>query len=67
MIDLKPGFGLPLVYHLMQQGVLDLGPGVPRDVTPADGNAEGAAGPDLHRELAQPGAHAAREPDRDLA
>ncbi len=67
MIDSKPGFGLPLVYHLMQQGVLDLGPCVPRDVTPADGNIECAAGPDLHRELPQAGAHAAREPDRDLA
>ncbi len=67
MIDSKPGFGLPLVYHLMQQGVLDLGPCVPRDVTPADGNVECAAGPDLHRELAEAGAHAAREPDRDLA
>lgn len=66
MIDSKPGFGLPLVYHLMQQGVLDLGPRVSRDVTPADGDTQWAAGPDLHRELTQAGAHSAGEPDLDL-
>jgi len=67
MIDPKPGFGLPLVHHLVQHGMLDLGPCVPRDVTPADGDIEWAAGPDLNRELTQAGAHAAGEPDRDLA
>jgi hypothetical protein len=66
MIHSKPGFGLPLVHHLVQQGVLDLGPWVPRDVTPTDGDIERAAGLDLDRELAQTGAHAARKPDRDL-
>jgi hypothetical protein len=67
MIDAKPGFGLPLVYHLVQQGMLDLGPCMPRDVTPADGDIEWASGPDVNGELTQAGAHAAREPDRDLA
>jgi len=67
MIHSKSGLGLPLVYHLVQQGVLDLGPCVPRDVTPADGDIEWAAGPDLNRELTQAGTHAAGEPDRDLA
>jgi hypothetical protein len=39
---------------------------VPRDVSPADGDIEGAAGSDLDSELTQASAHAAREPDRDL-
>jgi hypothetical protein len=67
VIDPKPGLSLPLVYHLVQQGVLDLGPCMPRDVAPADGDIEWAAGPDFHCELAKAAAHAAREPDRDLA
>jgi hypothetical protein len=67
MIDSKPGFGLPLVYHLVQQGVLHLGPCVPCDVTSADRDIERSAGPDLDGQLTQPGAHAAGEPDRDLA
>jgi hypothetical protein len=66
MIDPEPGLGLPLVNHLVQQGMLHLAPGMPRDVTPADGDIDGLAGPDLNRELTQPGAHAARKPDRDI-
>ena len=66
MIDANPGLGLPLMYHLVQQRVLDLLPCVPRDVTTADGDIERAAGPDLDCQLTQPGAHAAGEPDGDL-
>ncbi len=66
MIDLKPGLRLPLVDHLMQQRVLNLAPRVPRDVAAADGNTEWTSGSDLHRELTEAGAHAARYPDRNL-
>ena len=59
MIDSQPGFGLPLVHHLVQQGMLDLAPGVAGDVTPADGDIDWPAGPDLDRKLTQPGAHPA--------
>jgi hypothetical protein len=67
VIDSKPGFGLPLVYHLVQHRMLDLGPRMPRDVAAADGDIEWQAGPDLDRQLTQPGAHARREADRNLA
>jgi len=36
MIDDAAGFVLPLVYHLVQQGVQRLGPAVPAQVAPAD-------------------------------
>jgi hypothetical protein len=66
MIDSKPGLGLPLVHHLVQQRVLDLCPTVPGDMLPAQGELERTAGPDIHGELSQPAAHSAGEPDRDL-
>jgi hypothetical protein len=34
---------------------------------PADRDFQWLAGPDLYRQLTQPGAHAAGQPDRDLA
>jgi hypothetical protein len=37
--------------HLVQQGMLDLAPGMPSDVTPADGDIDWLAGPDLNCEL----------------
>ena len=49
----------------MQHGVLDLGPGVPREVMPAEGDLLDLPGAAVHRELAQPGAHPAGQPDRD--
>ena len=63
MIDPKPGLGLPLMDHLVQQGVLHLGPRVPCEMAPADGDAKRAAGADLHCQLSQAGAHPAREPN----
>jgi hypothetical protein len=59
VIDAKSALGLPLMHHLMQHGVLDLGPRVPDDVTPADDDIQWAPRSDFHRELSQPGAHAA--------
>jgi hypothetical protein len=55
------------MHHLVQQRVLDLGPTVPGDVPAAQGELHRPAGPNVHRELAQPAAHAAGEPDRDLS
>jgi hypothetical protein len=43
MIDPKPGLGLPLVNHLVQHRVLDLGPGMSCDVPAADGDFQGLA------------------------
>jgi hypothetical protein len=47
--------------------MLDFRPCVPRDMTPADGDIQRPAGSDLDRELTEAGAHAAGEPDGDLA
>ena len=66
MIDSKPGLRLPLVYHLVQQRMLDLSPTVPGDMLPAQGELDRPAGPDIHGELPQPAAHPAGEPDRNL-
>jgi hypothetical protein len=66
MIDRQSRFRLPLMHHLVQHGVLDLGPWVPSDVPPAYAQLERPAGADVHRELPQPGTHAARKPDPDL-
>jgi hypothetical protein len=50
----------------MQHRVLDLGPRMSCQVPAADRDLQRPAGPDLHRQLTQPGAHAAREADRNL-
>jgi len=47
--------------------VLDLGPGVPGDVPPAQAQLEWPAAPDVHGELAQPAPHPAGESDLDLS
>jgi hypothetical protein len=60
MIDPEAAFRLPLVHHLMQHGVLDLGPRMSCQVPAANGDLQRPAGPDLHRQLTQPGAHAVR-------
>jgi hypothetical protein len=59
--------GLPLVHHLVQHGVLDLGPWVPGDVTSTQCDVDWPAGLDVDRELAQPSLHPRREPNLDLA
>jgi hypothetical protein len=66
MIDAQAALRLPLVHHLVQHRMLYLAPWMSRKVPAADGDLEGPTGPDLHRELAQAGAHAAGKPDRDL-
>jgi hypothetical protein len=53
--------------HLVQQCVLHFGPGVAEDVPPADRDLQWMAGPDIHAQLAEPGPHAPREPDRQSA
>jgi hypothetical protein len=67
MIHSQPRLGLPLVHHLMQQGVLDLGPRVPIEVSPAHTDFFCPASHKVHRELAQAALHPAGDPNRDLA
>ena len=67
MIDPEPTLRLPLVHHLVQHRVLDLGPRVSGEVPAADRDLQRLAGANLHCQLTQPGAHAAGQPDRDLA
>ena len=67
MIDPESALRLPLVHHLVQHGVLDLRPRMTGQVPPADCDLQRLAGPDIHRQLAEPGAHAAGQPERDLA
>jgi hypothetical protein len=67
MIDPEPGLRLPLVHHFMEHGVLDLWPRMSSQVTSADRNLQRPPGPDLHRQLTQPGPHPARKADRNLA
>jgi hypothetical protein len=55
------------VDHLVQHGVLDLGPRMAEDVAAADGDLGGTAGPEVHGELTQPGPHPAGQPDRNGA
>lgn len=57
---------LPLVNHLMQQRVLDLGPPVTPNVPPADGDLAGRATA-ARGELTETLAHAARKPECDRA
>ena len=66
MIDSEPVLGLPLVHHLVEHRVLDLGPRVPSEVPAADRDLQWLPGPDFHGQLAQPGAHAAGQPDRNF-
>ena len=67
VVDLAPGLGLPLVDHLVQHGVLDLAPRVVGEVSAAQRNLDRLPGAEVDAHLTQAGAHAAREPDRDLA
>ena len=64
VVHRETGLRLPLMHHLVQQGVLHLGPGVAGDVATADGDLHRSPGSDLHAQLAEPRPHPAREPDR---
>ena len=61
----QPGLGLPLVHHLVQHGVLHLGPRMAQQVAAADRDLERPAGVEVDGQLAEPGAHPAGETDRD--
>jgi hypothetical protein len=67
VVDPESALRLPLVYHLVQHRVLDLGPRVTSEVPAADRDLQRLAGSDLHRQLTEPGAHAAGQPDRNFA
>ena len=67
MIDLHPGFRLPLVYHLVKQRMLHFRPVVSPDVVSADANFPRLAGLGIYRQLTQSALHPARETDRDIA
>ena len=67
MVDRKTGLRLPLMHHLVQNRVLDFRPRVAQDMTPADGDLGGPTGAEVYRQLSEPGAHPAGDPDRDGA
>ena len=67
VIDPEPTLRLPLVHHLVQHCMLDLGPRMSSQVPATDRDLERLAGPDLHCQLTQPGAHAAGQSNRNLA
>jgi hypothetical protein len=66
MIDRQPGLCLPLVYHLVQQSMLDFRPAVAGDVPTTNRQFHRTASPDVHRELTQPPLHPARQSDRNF-
>ncbi|MEP7345411.1 MAG: hypothetical protein ABI877_09090 [Gemmatimonadaceae bacterium] len=59
-------FVLPLVHHLVGERFDGAGPAIPLQVATCDGDLRGLISTP-GREVAEPGAHAARDPDRDLA
>jgi hypothetical protein len=67
VIHAEAVFGLPLVHHFVEHGVLDLGPGVPRDVSAAQRDLGHLAGLEVNGKLTQAALHPAGEPDRYLA
>jgi hypothetical protein len=67
MVDRKTGLRLPLMHHLVQNRVLDFRPRVAKDMTPADGDLGGPTGCEVYRQLSEPGAHPAGDPDGDGA
>ena len=66
MIDRKPVHGLPLMYHLVQHGMLDLGPCVAGDMPAAQRDLGSHSGPAVDRELSQAPLHSTGEPNRDF-
>src|SRR3954454_5612199 len=62
MVDLLAGLSLPLVHHLVQQGVLDLAPIMPPDVSPTHTDFFGL--PVLvHHQLTETALHPAGKPN----
>jgi hypothetical protein len=67
VIHRDTGLGLPLVHHLVQQGMLDLCPEVPGDMAAADRDLQRPASSKVHAQLTKPGPHPPGEPDREAA
>lgn len=65
MIDLQALFVLPLMHHLVQQGVSSLVPSVAPDMPPTDNDFRGVATLTAPRVVAEPAAHPARDPNRN--
>src|SRR5688500_15450158 len=65
VIDGEPALVLPLVHHLVKQGVHGLVPSITTDVPPADYDLGPAALLAAEDVVAQPAFHAARHPDRN--
>ena len=64
MIDGETILCLPLMDHLVEHGVLDFSPGMPLDVTPAQGDLGGLSRPAVDGQLTQAPLHSAGEPNR---
>jgi hypothetical protein len=67
MIDRQTGLRLPLVHHLVQHGVLHLGPRVPGHVPPAQGDLERVPVPEIDAELPQAAPHPPRKANGYIA
>ena len=67
MVNTQSGFRLPLMHHLVQHRLLDLGPGMPGEMPPAQPDLERIAGLQIDGELPQAGAHPAGQPNGNLA
>ena len=63
MVHRQAGFGLPLMHHLVQQGVLYLFPRMPGEVPAAYAYFLGSVGVVLQYQLSQPSAHPAGQAD----
>jgi hypothetical protein len=63
VVHRQPTLGLPLMYHLVEKGVLHLTPGVPGYMSPADPYLLRPALVRLHDQLAEAGAHPAGQSD----
>src|SRR5207244_176010 len=56
---------LPLMDHLVQHCVLDFRPWMACEMPPADGDLDGPTGSEIDAELAEPGSHPPRYPERE--
>ena len=57
--------GLPLVHHLVKQGIPDRPPPIPPQVSARDADLFGSASGAVHAQLAEAPSHAGRKPDRN--
>jgi hypothetical protein len=67
MVNPKSRLRLPLMHHLVQEGVLHLRPIMPQEMPPADSNFPRLTSVPVGGKLAQPALHPAGQANRDIA